>query len=60
MKYAVWDDGSLYHARNLDNVRTVEGLLSIPTTALILDAETCRQAVEKFKCTCREANMVEV
>jgi hypothetical protein len=46
MRYAVWDDGGLYHARNLDNIRTAEDFNSIPEAAVMVTAESGRHAIE--------------
>jgi hypothetical protein len=48
MRYAIWDDGSMIHARNLDNVRNVKDLI-IPEGAMIVDANSGKQADDKYR-----------
>jgi hypothetical protein len=48
MRYAVWDDGSMIHARNLDNVREIKvSVPPIPADAMLVDAADGKEAVKK-------------
>lgn len=48
MKYSVWNDGGLYHARNLSNIKTAAEAEDIPRGAVLIEAATGSEAIQAY------------